>query len=130
MILLADEVVGHMREKVTIYEGEKAIRGGHRNYVVSPQEDFYTGGNCLVEGQLHDEEGMRIGHLPSKSGEFIRSICGKIQNHIDETGCTIYFMEDATFHTCLRLGKPVSLNAVKQAKGPLSVDKRKESCAS
>jgi len=127
VILLADEVVGHMREKVTIYEGEKAIRGGHRNYVVSPQEDFYTGGNCLVEGELHDEEGMRIGHLPSKSGEFIRSICGKIQNHIDEIqDVQSYFMEDADI-AILAYGSVSrsALNAVKQAKGiKLSADEK------
>lgn len=125
VILLADEVVGHMREKITIYDGEKTIRGGHRNYVVSPQEDFFTGGNSLVEGQLHDEQGMRIGHLASKSGDFIRSISAKILNHIDEIqDVQTFFMEDADI-AILTYGSVCrpALDAVKSAKGiKLSAD--------
>ncbi|NLT47464.1 MAG: 2-oxoacid:acceptor oxidoreductase subunit alpha [Clostridiales bacterium] len=127
VILLADEVVGHMREKITIYDGERKIRGGHRNYVVSPQEDFYTGGNCLVEGQLHDEEGKRIGHLAEKSGEFIRSISGKILNHIDEIqDVESYFMDNADIAILAygSVSRP-ALNAVKLAKGiKLSADEK------
>ncbi|MDO4553123.1 MAG: 2-oxoacid:acceptor oxidoreductase subunit alpha [Bacillota bacterium] len=96
VVVLADEVVGHMREKVIVYEGEKQIRAGHRSYVVSPQEDFYTGGNSMVEGQLHDEYGRRIGHLAQESGQFIRSINRKITDHIDEIAdVDSFFMEDA-----------------------------------
>lgn len=119
VVLLADEVVGHMREKVTLYEGEKKIRGGHRSYVVSPQEDFYTGSNSLVEGQLHDEEGKRIGHLANKSGDFIRSINRKITNHIDEIqDVEAFFMEDADIAILAygSVSRP-SLSAVRSAKG-------------
>jgi 2-oxoglutarate ferredoxin oxidoreductase subunit alpha len=127
VILLADEIVGHMREKITIYDGERKIRGGYRNYVVSPQEDFYTGGNCLVEGQLHDEDGMRVGHLAAKSGDFIRSISSKILNHIDEIqDVETYFMEDADI-AILAYGSVsrAALNAVKSAKGiKLSADEK------
>jgi len=119
VVLLSDEVVGHMREKITIYDGEKKIRSGHRNYVVSPQEDFYTGNNSLVEGQLHDEEGRRIGHLPSKSSDFIQSISQKITNHIDEIqDIETFFMEDADIAilTYGSVSRP-ALKAVKSAKG-------------
>lgn len=119
VVLLADEVVGHMREKVTLYDGERQIRGGHRSYVVSPQDDFFTGSNSLVEGQLHDEEGRRIGHLANRSGDFILSINRKIRNHIDEIqDVESYFMEDADI-AILAYGSVArpALNAVKSAKG-------------
>lgn len=119
VVLLADEVVGHMREKITIYDGERKIRSGHRNYVVSPQEDFYTGSNSLVEGQLHDEDGKRIGHLPSKSADFIQCINRKITNHIDEIqDVETFFMENADIAILAygSVSRP-SLKAVKSAKG-------------
>lgn len=119
VVVLADEVVGHMREKVIINDGERQIRGGHRNYVVSPQDDFFTGSNSLVEGQLHDEEGKRIGHLANKSGDFIVNINRKITNHIDEIqDVESFFMEDADI-AILAYGSVArpSLNAVKSAKG-------------
>lgn len=119
VVVLADEVVGHMREKITIYDGSKKIRAGYRQYVVSPQEDFYTGGNSLVEGQLHDDEGRRIGHLPTKSGEFIQAINRKITNHIDEIqDVEEFFMKDADI-AILAYGSVArpALNAVKAAKG-------------
>lgn len=119
VILLADEVVGHMREKITIHDEEIAIRGGYRNYVISPQEDFFTGGNSLVEGQLHDEDGMRVGHLATKSGEFINSICGKILNHIEEIqDVEEFFMDDADI-AVLAYGSVCrpALDAVKSARG-------------
>jgi 2-oxoglutarate ferredoxin oxidoreductase subunit alpha len=119
VILLSDEVVGHMREKITIYDGEKKIRSGHRSCVVSPQEDFYTGTNSLVEGQLHDEEGRRIGHLANKSSDFIQSINRKITNHIEEIqSVETLFMEDADIAvlTYGSVARP-ALKAAKSARG-------------
>lgn len=119
VVLLSDEIVGHMREKITIYEGERKIRGGYRNYVVSPQYDFFTGNHTLVEGQLHDEEGKRIGHLATKSGAFIKSINLKISNHVEEiSDVEAFFMEDAEI-AILAYGSVSrsALNAVKSAKG-------------
>lgn len=96
VILLADEVVGHMREKVVLRDGSKNIRSVKQKYVVSPQEDFFKGANTLVEGQLHDERGRRIGHLAGKSGEFINNINKKISDNVDVIAdIRTYFMEDA-----------------------------------
>lgn len=119
VVLLSDEIVGHMREKITIYDGERKIRGGYRNYVVSPQYDFFTGNNTMVEGQLHDEDGKRIGHLATKSGQFIKSINLKISNHAEEiTDVEAFFMENADI-AILAYGSVSrsALNAVKSAKG-------------
>lgn len=96
VILLADEVVGHMREKVVLRDGSKNIRSVKQKYVVSPQEDFFKGANTLVEGQLHDERGRRIGHLAGKSGEFINNINKKISDNVNVIAdIKTYFMEDA-----------------------------------
>lgn len=96
VILLADEVVGHMREKITVFSGTKGIDPVRKIDAVSPQEDFFKGANTLVEGQLHDEQGRRVGHIASKSGAFIQKINQKIQSHIDEiTDVKTYCMEDA-----------------------------------
>lgn len=96
VILLADEVIGHMREKIIIKSGSKNIRSAKQKYVVSPQADFFKGESTLVEGQLHDSMGRRIGHIAEKSGEFINNINKKIRDHVnliaDIDTC---FMEDA-----------------------------------
>ena len=119
VVLLSDEVVGHMREKIEINDGEKKIRSGHRSCAVSPQEDFYTGSNSLVEGQLHDEEGRRIGHLPGKSSDFILSINRKITNHIEEIQDIETFMMEEADIAILAYGSVArpALKAVKSAKG-------------
>jgi len=119
VILLADEIVGHMREKITVYDGERNIRGGYRNAVLSPQYDFFTGNNTLVEGQLHDEAGRRVGHIVSKSSDFIKSIHDKILNHVDEISeVEAFFTEDAEI-AILAYGSVSrsALNAVKSVKG-------------
>ena len=119
VVLLADEIVGHMREKVVIFDGERQIRGGHRNYVVSPQDDFFTGSNTMVEGQFHDDMGRRIGHLAEKSGNFLASLESKIQNHIGEIqSVDSFFMEDAEI-AILAYGSVArpALQAIRSAKG-------------
>ena len=96
VILLADEVVGHMREKIRLRDGSKQIKSVKQKYVVSPQEDFFKGANVLVEGQLHDDRGRRIGHLAGRSGEFINNINKKIKDNVDVIAdIKTYFMEDA-----------------------------------
>jgi 2-oxoglutarate ferredoxin oxidoreductase subunit alpha len=96
VVLLSDEIVGHMREKIKIHDGQTKIRGGYQNFVVSPQDDFFTGKHTLVEGQLHDEDGKRVGHIAAKSGDFIKSINHKISDHTEEiSDVEAFFMENA-----------------------------------
>ena len=119
VILLADEVVGHMREKITIREGQKEIKSEKHKYVVSPQADFFQGANSMVEGQLHDEQGRRIGHIASRSGDFINSINRKIRDHVDViSSIDSYCMEDADVAIVAygSVARP-SMNAVKHARG-------------
>ena len=119
VILLADEVVGHMREKIVIRDGSEVIKPVRRQYVVSPQEDFFQGAFTTVEGQLHDEQGRRIGHLADKSGAFIHSINKKIIDNIDLiSDISTYCMEDADVAIVAygSVARP-ALNAVKHARG-------------
>ena len=119
VILLADEVVGHMREKIVIKDGSKNIKSVKQQYVVSPQADFFKGEFTTVEGQLHDEQGRRIGHIANKSGEFIYNINKKITDNIDGIAdITTYCMEDADVAIVAygSVARP-ALNAVKHARG-------------
>ncbi|MBQ6495910.1 MAG: 2-oxoacid:acceptor oxidoreductase subunit alpha [Firmicutes bacterium] len=119
VILLADEVVGHMREKITIRDGSKTIKAERQKYVVSPQADFFQGAFTTVEGQLHDEQGRRIGHIAHKSGEFIYNLNKKITDNVDViSDISTYCMEDADVAIVAygSVARP-SLNAVKHARG-------------
>ncbi|MFA5637753.1 MAG: 2-oxoacid:acceptor oxidoreductase subunit alpha [Anaerovoracaceae bacterium] len=119
VILLGDEIVGHMREKISVdkeIEKEKEVIPVSAG---SPCTDFYKGANTLVEGQLHDEMGRRIGHLPQKSGDFLVKLDEKISKNIDKiASIDTYFMEDAEI-AIVAYGSVVrtSLNAVKLARG-------------
>ena len=118
VILLADEVIGHMREKVVLENGSRNIKSVKQKSVVSPQADFFQGENTLVEGQLHDSMGRRIGHVPSKSGEFINNINKKIRDHVDVIAdIRTYFMDDADA-AIVAYGSVVrpAINAVKLAR--------------
>ena len=119
VILLADEVVGHMREKIIIKSGVKEYTAVKRKNLASPQADFFTGENVLVEGQLHDERGRRIGHIAQKSGEFIKRTTEKIAENVDSiTSIDTYFLDDSDTAIIAygSVGRP-AMNAVKLARG-------------
>ena len=119
VILLADEVVGHMREKIEVYNGSRQAASPKRRYAVSPATDFFRGANSMVEGQLHDEQGRRIGHMADRSGEFIEKINRKIADNVDMIAdITTYCMDDADVAIVAwgSVARP-GLNAVKKARG-------------
>lgn len=119
VILLADEVVGHMREKIEIHSGTMKSESPKRRFSVSPSTDFFKGANSMVEGQLHDEQGRRIGHMAERSGEFIEKINKKISDHVDMiSDIRTYCMEDADVAIVAwgSVARP-GLNAVKKARG-------------
>ncbi len=119
VILLADEVVGHMREKIIVDGGSREIKSEKKSYVASPQADFFKGEHTMVEGQLHDDMGRRIGHISGKSGDFIKKINKKIQDNVDNiTDIDTFCMEDAdvAFVTWGSVARP-AMNAIKLARG-------------
>jgi 2-oxoglutarate ferredoxin oxidoreductase subunit alpha len=127
VVILADEIVGHMREKVRIFKGEYKIPGGHKLHISSPQYDFYLGGNSLVEGQFHDIEGRRIGHLPEASSKFLQNINRKITSRIEEIQDVVTFNMDEADIAILAYGSVYrsSLKAVKISIGQLTDDLKK-----
>jgi 2-oxoglutarate ferredoxin oxidoreductase subunit alpha len=116
VVLLSDEIVGHMREKLVIGRDPIPDFPDWPVPVGSPSEDFFTGASTMVEGQLHDDQGRRIGHLATQSGDFTHHLCSKIQDHMDEMQYETYFMEDSGCGNLAYGCCKTCLNAVKQAR--------------
>lgn len=97
VIILSDEIVGHTREKVVIPAKVEAVnrrkplpgqdyipfRGCQEDDGAFVRANFGEGYNLLVDGQLHDEFGNRIGHLADKSAALVRRLCAKITDNVD-----------------------------------------------
>lgn len=95
VILLSDEVVAHMREKVVVppikqleivnrrkpKPGEKAFFGSEE---VPPMPAVGEGFNVAVTGSTHDEYGVRFTADPLVHRRLVERLNGKIQNHMDE----------------------------------------------
>ncbi|MEM3766727.1 MAG: transketolase C-terminal domain-containing protein, partial [Candidatus Bathyarchaeia archaeon] len=95
VILLSDEVVVHMREKVVVppvekleilnrrkpKPGEKAFFGHEE---VPPMPSVGEGFNVAVTGSTHDEFGIRYTADPVVHRRLVERLNGKIQNHVDE----------------------------------------------
>ena len=110
VIILTDEIVGHTREKVRIPENVEAIPrrrppqppGSYIPFrpngegLLEGMPAFNQGYGVLVDGQLHDERGIRAGHKADRSAELVRRICRKITDHADElTDVEEWKIEDA-----------------------------------
>jgi len=95
VILLSDEVVAHMREKVVVppleeleiinrrkpKPGDKAFFGFEE---VPPMPSIGEGFNVAVTGSTHDEYGIRFTADPLVHRRLVERLNGKIQNHVDE----------------------------------------------
>lgn len=95
VIILSDEIVGHTRERIVIPEdyqptprrkpaqGEEYIPFRPDERGIPKRADFGEGHNILVDGQLHDEWGTRIGHLTKPSAALVTRLCEKITKNTD-----------------------------------------------
>jgi 2-oxoglutarate/2-oxoacid ferredoxin oxidoreductase subunit alpha len=110
VIVLSDEIIGHTREKVRIPETVEVIR---RERPAAPPEEyvpfrpgsggllqgmpaFNQGYGVLVDGQIHDEMGIRAGHKPEVAARLVERICGKILDHRRElTDVEEFLLDDA-----------------------------------
>lgn len=95
VILLADEIVAHMREQITLptlesieiinrrkpKAGEKAFFGLEE---VPPMPEVGEGFNVVVTGSTHDEYGIRFTADPVVHRKLVERLVGKIQNHAEE----------------------------------------------
>lgn len=98
VILLMDEVIGHMREKIVIPERDEVEvinrvqpQGDKRSYKpndasadgVAPLAAYGTGYRFHVTGLTHDRAGFPTSK-PEEVDFFIRRIHNKIYNHLDD----------------------------------------------
>ncbi len=95
VILLADEIIAHMREQLTIPSsetlevinrrkpttGEKAFFGSQE---VPPMPAVGEGYNVIVTGSTHDECGIRATADPDVHRRLVERLNNKIQNHANE----------------------------------------------
>lgn len=110
VIILSDEIVGHTRERVILsaphpVEDRKKppknkpyfpFRGEPSNEGLPYRADFGEGHAILVDGQLHDDLGNRIGHLPEKSAALVDRLSKKVTgNEADIQDFDARWIEDA-----------------------------------
>jgi 2-oxoglutarate ferredoxin oxidoreductase subunit alpha len=95
VVLLADEIVAHMREQVRVplpesieiidrrkpEAGDKAFFGLEE---VPPMPAVGEGCNIVVTGSTHDEYGIRVTADPVPHRRLVERLNSKIQNHADE----------------------------------------------
>jgi 2-oxoglutarate ferredoxin oxidoreductase subunit alpha len=95
IILLADEVVAHMREKITVpssesieiinrrkpKSGEKAFFGLKE---IPPMPSVGEGFNIAVTGSTHNEYGIRFTADPMVHRQLVERLNNKIQKHAEE----------------------------------------------
>lgn len=132
VIVLTDEIVGHTREKVRIPEKvEVADRRrpqvpaakyipfrGEEKGLLDGMPAFNQGYDVLVDGQLHDEFGIRAGHKPDISAALVTRICRKITDHADDLVDVEEWMGDDADVVFITFGSPArpALRAVKEAR--------------
>ena len=95
VILLADEIIAHMREQITVPPlksieiidrkkpevGEKAFFGLEE---VPPMPAVGEGFNVAVTGSTHNEYGIRFTADPTIHRHLVERLHNKIQNHVDK----------------------------------------------
>jgi len=106
VIVLSDEVVGHTREKIRIPEEVEVFDGGYQGVTkdfyrpdadgVPPRLEFFTGNKVIVDGQLHNEQGLRAGTEADICTALIQRLSHKLLDHMDEiASADTYDTEDA-----------------------------------
>ncbi len=105
--VMADEAVGHLRERVRVEEevttvnrakaGDETPFGSREPNGVPPMPCFGEGANLLITGSTHDERGMRKTDDPLVHARLVDRINRKVQDHRDRLAQTeSFFMDDAT----------------------------------
>jgi len=132
VIVLSDEIIGHTREKIRIPgkveviprkkpamppEAYVPFRPG-TNGLLEGMPAFNQGYGILVDGQIHDEMGIRAGHKPEVAAQLVGRICRKILDHRHELADVEEFMLDDAEVALVSYGSPArsALRAVKEAR--------------
>ena len=129
VFVMADEVIGHMREKIVIEDDieivPRAMPNKEDNYLpfknvengTNPMPSFGEGFNIHVTGLTHDERGYPDTNSPETHTELVQRLCDKILNNKDKI-CSVVSegCEDADI-VVVSYGAPVRsvITAVKKA---------------
>uniref|UniRef100_A0A7C6EC53 2-oxoacid:acceptor oxidoreductase subunit alpha n=1 Tax=candidate division WOR-3 bacterium TaxID=2052148 RepID=A0A7C6EC53_UNCW3 len=108
VILLADEVIGHLKESFNIKPEVKIFNrnengsnppfGTDTEDGVPPMPRFGQGAKLLVTGSTHNEFGFRKVADPDVQERLVKRLCAKIDSHIDEIARTeSYFTDDCEY---------------------------------
>ena len=93
VIVLADEIIGHMYENVVVPDGlevserprpEKGASDFFGPEEVPPMPRLGDGFKVPVTGSTHDEKGIRFTRDPQVHRRLIRRLVGKIRSHAEE----------------------------------------------
>lgn len=105
VIVLADELVGHLRENLKIQErleifdrkrGTESPPFGGAEGEVPPMPSFGDGAKLLVTGSTHDEKGYRKTACPKTHERLVQRLSHKILTHREEIAATeSYYVDDA-----------------------------------
>lgn len=129
VFVMADEVIGHMREKIVIDDNieivPRTMPNKEENYLpfknvengTNPMPSFGEGFNIHVTGLTHDERGYPDTNSPETHTELVQRLCDKILNNKDKI-CSVVSegCEDADI-VVISYGAPVRsvITAVKKA---------------
>jgi len=99
VILLSDEAIGHLREKVDLHKDipitPRSLKSDLPPFGYSPEDSvhkdqptpmptFGQGRKLLVTGSTHDEWGYRKTQSPEVQARLTARLCNKIRNNIDK----------------------------------------------
>lgn len=130
VFVMADEIVGHMREKITIPEKVEIVPRQmpekSENYLpfdapengTAPMPSFGQGFNIHVTGLTHDKRGYPSTDDEETHRELVTRLCGKITENTNEiTSIESQFLEDAeTIVLSYGIPSRSALTAVKEAR--------------
>ena len=130
VFVMADEIIGHMREKITVEEGIEIVARkmpeDKDNYLpfknvengTNPMPAFGEGFNIHVTGLTHDERGYPDTNNPDTHHNLVQRLCNKILNNKDKI-CSVQSesCEDAD-NVIVSYGAPVRsvVEAVQKAR--------------
>jgi len=131
VIVLSEEITGHMREKIAIPDkvdvrARKMPEEGPETFLpykaepdgVSPMPPFGAGYKMHITGLTHDERGYPDASNPETHSKLVKRLCNKILKHQDElTHVKELFTDDADI-IVVSYGAPSrsALTAVKKAR--------------
>jgi 2-oxoglutarate ferredoxin oxidoreductase subunit alpha len=107
VFLLADEVLGHLRESTRLHQNIPIIQrpektdlppfGNYADNCATPMPLFGQGRKLSVTGSTHDEWGYRLTQSPSAQARLINRLCNKIRQDLDKISLfETYFLEEDT----------------------------------